>query len=91
MTNRLEILDRSVMMSSVIPSLKYSCSGSLLILVKGKTAIEGLSGAGKAGASAADSVSEGEDSWGEKVLKTSTLVPTTSTTTMASAAIGQPA
>src|ERR1035437_4238947 len=26
--------------SSLIPSLKYSCSGSLLILAKGKTAID---------------------------------------------------
>ena len=29
------------MMSSVIPSEKYSCSGSPLILVKGRTAIDG--------------------------------------------------
>src|SRR5579872_87012 len=32
------------MMSSAIPSAKYSCSGSALRLANGKTAIEGLSG-----------------------------------------------
>src|ERR1700680_4700373 len=31
-------------MSSAIPSAKYSCSGSLLILANGKTAMDGLSG-----------------------------------------------
>ena len=36
------------MMSSAIPSEKYSCSGSPLILVNARTAIEGLSGNGKA-------------------------------------------
>src|SRR5262249_37645940 len=36
--------DRSVMMSSVMPSAKYSCSGSPLILTKGNTAIEDLTG-----------------------------------------------
>src|SRR4029453_1554987 len=34
----------AVMMSSTIPSAKYSCSGSELRLVKGRTAIEGLLG-----------------------------------------------
>ena len=34
----------SVMMSSVIPSVKYSCSGSPLMFVNASTAIEGLSG-----------------------------------------------
>src|ERR1700758_601924 len=34
----------AVMISSTIPSAKYSCSGSPLILAKGSTAIEGLSG-----------------------------------------------
>src|SRR5215510_6361616 len=43
-TKRPESLERSVMRSSVIPSLKYSCSGSLLILVKGSTTIDGCSG-----------------------------------------------
>src|SRR5437867_9535907 len=41
--------DSAVMMSSTIPSAKYSCSGSELRLVKGRTAIEGLSGKGRAG------------------------------------------
>src|SRR5262249_21108900 len=38
--------DISVMMSSVMPSVKYSCSGSADMLVKGSTAIDGLSGNG---------------------------------------------
>jgi len=33
----------AVMMSSVSPSLKYSCSGSPDMLAKGSTAIDGLS------------------------------------------------
>src|SRR6516164_5025232 len=37
------------MMSSTMPSAKYSCSGSELRLEKGRTAIEGLSGSGRAG------------------------------------------
>src|SRR5215510_10404608 len=36
--------DSAVMMSSTIPSVKYSCSGSPLMFWKGRTAIEGLSG-----------------------------------------------
>ena len=43
-TNRPLIFDRSVMMSSVMPSEKYSCSGSPLMLLNGRTAIDGLSG-----------------------------------------------
>ena len=35
-----EIRDRSVVRSSVIPSAKYCCSGSLLILAKGSTTID---------------------------------------------------
>ena len=34
----------AVVISSTIPSTKYSCSGSPLILAKGSTAIDGLSG-----------------------------------------------
>ena len=48
MTKSPEILERSVMRSSVIPSEKYSCSGSPDMLVKGSTAIDGLSGSGNA-------------------------------------------
>ncbi len=44
MTNRLETWDSVVMMSSVMPSEKYSWSGSPLILANGRTAIDGLSG-----------------------------------------------
>ena len=36
--------ESSVMMSSVMPSEKYCCSGSPLMLENGRTAIEGLSG-----------------------------------------------
>jgi hypothetical protein len=36
-----------------MPSAKYSCSGSPLILAKGSTAIDGLSGSGKPAADAA--------------------------------------
>src|SRR6201987_1364067 len=36
----------AVMISSTIPSAKYSCSGSPLMLANGRTAIEGLSGSG---------------------------------------------
>src|SRR5215470_17804646 len=36
--------DNSVMMSSVTPSVKYSCSGSPVMFRNGKTAMEGLSG-----------------------------------------------
>ncbi|MCY1239028.1 hypothetical protein D9M72_517980 [compost metagenome] len=47
MTNSPPALERSVIRSSVKPSTKTSCSGSLLILVKGRTAMEGLMGNGK--------------------------------------------
>jgi hypothetical protein len=48
MTKRPEIFERAVIRSSVIPSTKYSWSGSSLMLSNGSTAIEGLSGSGKA-------------------------------------------
>ena len=48
MTNKAEILERSVIRSSVMPSAKCSCRASLDMLANGKTAIEGLSGRGKA-------------------------------------------
>jgi hypothetical protein len=41
------------MISSTMPSARYSCSGSPLILAKGSTAIDGLSASGSAGGSAA--------------------------------------
>ena len=43
MTNKERKRDSSVMMSSVMPSEKYSCSGSPDMLVNGSTAMEGLS------------------------------------------------
>src|SRR6266404_2825344 len=49
MTNRDFDRDSPVMMSSAMPSAKYSCSGSELRLVKGRIAIEGLSGSVRAG------------------------------------------
>src|SRR4030067_3561084 len=48
MTNSLGILESPVMIFSVMPSLKYSCSFSPLMFVNGSTAIEGLSGSGYA-------------------------------------------
>ena len=47
-TNSERLRDSSVMMSSAMPSEKYSCSGSPLMLLNASTAIEGLSGSGKA-------------------------------------------
>ena len=38
------ILERAMIIFSVIPSAMFSCSGSPLILTKGRTAMEGLSG-----------------------------------------------
>src|SRR2546422_6603905 len=49
MTKRLEILERSLVRTSVRPSLKYSCSGSLLMFLKGRMTMEGLSGNASAG------------------------------------------
>src|SRR4029077_16127597 len=40
----------AVMISSTMPSAKYSCSGSPLILANGNTAIDGLSGRGRGAA-----------------------------------------
>jgi hypothetical protein len=44
MTKSHLMRERPVMMSSTIPSVKYSCSESPLMFWKGSTAIEGLSG-----------------------------------------------
>jgi len=44
MTKSQRMRESAVMISSTMPSAKYSCSGSPLILAKGSTAIEGLSG-----------------------------------------------
>ena len=49
MTKSQRMRDSAVMISSTMPSAKYSCSGSPLILAKGSTAIDGLSGSGSAG------------------------------------------
>ena len=49
MTKSCESFDSAVMMSSEMPSAKYSCSASPLMLAKGSTAIDGLSGSGGTG------------------------------------------
>src|SRR4029077_7349353 len=53
MTKSQRMRDSAVMISSTMPSAKYSCSGSPLILAKGSTAIDGLSGGGSRGGPAA--------------------------------------
>ena len=47
--------DSAVVMSSTMPSAKYSCSGSPLMFWNGSTAIDGLSGSASAGRSGAPS------------------------------------
>ena len=47
MTNSQAQRDSAVMMSSAMPSAKYSWSGSSLMLSNGSTAIDGLSGNGE--------------------------------------------
>jgi hypothetical protein len=54
MTKSQRIRDSAVMISSTMPSAKYSCSGSPLIFVNGSTAIDGLSGSGSADGADAD-------------------------------------
>jgi hypothetical protein len=49
MTKSPPMRESAVMISSTIPSAKYSCSGSPLKLTKGRTAIEGLSRTASAG------------------------------------------
>src|SRR6516162_7283990 len=56
MTNSQRMRDSAVMISSTMPSAKYSCSGSPLILAKGSTAIDGLSGSGSTGCASADAL-----------------------------------
>ena len=46
MTKNQRSFDSAVMMSSLMPSEKYSCSGSPLMLVNGSTAMAGRSGSG---------------------------------------------
>src|SRR6266581_9762581 len=43
-TKSQQMRESAVMISSTIPSTKYSCSGSPLMLAKGNTAIDGLPG-----------------------------------------------
>ena len=49
MTNRPETFERSVIRSSVMPSAKYSCSGSPLMFWNGRTAMDGFSGSAGGG------------------------------------------
>ena len=60
-TNSQRTRDRAIRMSSTMPSAKYSCSGSPLMLANGSTAIEGRSGSGRSTApvSAATFASDG--------------------------------
>ena len=44
MTNRPETFERSVIRSSVMPSVKNSCSGSPLMFWNGSTAMDGFVG-----------------------------------------------
>src|SRR5713226_10640911 len=73
MTNRSGSLERAVVKSSVIPSLKYSCLGSSLMLVKGSTAIEGLSGNARAGACAGGMDAEGVGGRKERCCTSTTV------------------
>src|SRR5260370_42513931 len=57
-----------------MPSLKYSCSRSPLRLVKGSTAIEGLSGNGRAGLCAAGIDAEVAGGFKERCC-TNTITP----------------
>jgi len=52
-TNSQRMRLSAVMISSTMPSAKYSCSGSPLRLANGSTAIDGLSGVGKPAANEA--------------------------------------
>ena len=54
MTKNHLSFDSAVMISSTIPSAKYSCSGSPLILAKGSTEIDGLSGSARIGSARTD-------------------------------------
>ena len=47
MTNSERTADSAVVMSSTMPSAKYSCSGSPLMFWNGNTTSDGLSGSGK--------------------------------------------
>ncbi len=47
-TNSQRMRESAVMISSTMPSTKYSCSGSPLMFWNGNTAIDGLSGSGSA-------------------------------------------
>src|ERR1700686_138497 len=44
MTNSQRMRESAVMISSTMPSAKYSCSGAPLIFWNGSTAVDGLSG-----------------------------------------------
>src|SRR5260221_438575 len=60
-TRNQRSFDSAVMMSSLMPSEKYSCSGSPLMLLKGSTAMAGRSGSGK-GSGDGSSISAGNGS-----------------------------
>ncbi len=74
------------MRSSVMPSLKYSCSRSPLMLVSGNTAIEGLSGNGRAGLCAGGIDAVGGR--GEKCRVSTTNAALSASPTMMTAPLG---
>ena len=57
-TNSQRMRLSAAMISSTMPSAKYSCSGSALIFWNGKTAIDGLSGSGKTAGAAVAGLSD---------------------------------
>src|SRR5215471_6661108 len=89
MTKRLEIWERLLVSTSVRPSLKYSCSGSLLMFTNGSTTMEGLSGNGRDDASFTGTGAEGEEGDTEKCLSTIMPTPTQSRTTALTATRSQ--
>ena len=57
-TKSQRMRERAVMISSTMPSAKYSCSGSPLMFWNGNTAMDGLSGSGNADETGADGLLE---------------------------------
>src|SRR5882757_9482773 len=64
-TKNQRSFDSAVMMSSLMPSEKYSCSESPLILLKGSTAMAGRSGNGTAGDDGSEPASGGGSAPGD--------------------------
>src|ERR1051325_8414644 len=72
MTNSQRMRLSAVMISSTLPSAKYSCSGSPLICRNGSAAIDGLSGSGRPAwvcGVGADDAHETNPDWSGTVLE----------------------